>query len=887
MEFRTFMAWRDRWNFSLLAIQFPRLVIAFWLAIAVAGLFAFSSLKYALVPDVTFPIVVMTAEMEGTALEETEANLTKPLEAPFLNTPGIDEIKSMTFPGRSVVTLIFAPGPTLAEVTEDVGSAIAKVKPDEASVDIFPYNLNESTVATYAVASETENLADLAVALEADVLPALEAIPGVLKVNLQGNAALPVGTLSQPPDFETFANYNGTETLAIAVVKAGKDNTLVVAEAVEKTLSNLQSQLPELTFTLARTEANFVEEATQATVDALIVGVIFAIAVIFLFLRNWRATLITALAIPVSLLGTMIVMAIAGFNLETITLLALALVVGIIVDDAIVEVENISRHVEAGMPPKAAVRKGTQEISLAVIASTLTIVAVFLPVGLMQTTVGQFFKPFGLTISAAVLTSLLVARTLSPVLALYCFRPKHPRANSENPVDLTRPFPRLLNWSLNHRGWVIGLAIASFALGVGLIPLVPKGFVPSLDRGDFVVNYRTELPNIELTKPKPSEQSSSGFSWLKTLTQNPERILLRRTRSVGEQLFPIVSNESFVESVFTVVGGYGEPNRGQMYVKLNRDRNLSTQEIQAHLREQLPPIPGATVSVEDIPFVEAPINKQFELALLGADLERLQSALATLQKPLSELPDLVDLEISLKPGSVNEIERRNGQRVAYFTANLQPGAAVGDVTDQAAAIANAQLPPDIELEVFGDSALSGEVLESFGSTLGLAVVLMLIVLVLPFGRLLEPLVIGLSLPLALVGAVLALLITQCDFGVISLLGLIFLLGLLDKNAVLLLDCTGQLRRAGKPRRQAVLTAGVQRLRPIIMTTASTILGMSPLALGLGAGAELRQPMAVAIIGGLLASSVLSLVVVPVLYTLLDDLRLQLQLQSRGAKHQKR
>jgi multidrug efflux pump subunit AcrB len=561
-----------------------------------------------------------------------------------------------------------------------------------------------------------------------------------------------------------------------------------------------------------------------------------------------------------------------------------------VVDDAIVDVENITRHIEAGESAKEAAIKGTDEIGLAVTASTVTIAAVFLPVALMNNAVGEFFKPFGLTVSAAVLFSLLVARTLSPILAVYWLKPKRQRESVsrrwqgwENfQTSMENGYRRLLRWSLHHRKTIVAIAILSLIAGVALIPLIPKGFIPRLDRGEFNLVYTAPLPKIveqSLTQTptdpnskaqSPNSSSDDGaFDWLDDLAKSPERLLLRKTIKVARQLETAVTSVPEVESVFAIAGLRGVPNQGKLYIKLKTERNLTTAEVQAKVRAALPSLKGVSASVEDIPFVQTEAEKPIQMAILGDRLDVLLPTAQKLKARVEKLPGLVDVELS--GGKPNlEIERLNARRVTYLSANLAQQTGLEDAARQIEQIARSLFPESITIERWGSSAHSSDVLGSFGGTMALSVVLMLLTLLLLFGRLLEPIVVGLSLPLSIVGAMLGLLVTQSDFGVISLLGLIFLLGLLDKNALLLMDYTNQLRQAGANREEALIETGAVRLRPIIMTTASTILGMLPIALGLGAGAELRQPMAVAIIGGLITSSLLSLIVVPVLYALLED-----------------
>ncbi|MFK8186122.1 MAG: efflux RND transporter permease subunit [Phormidesmis sp.] len=350
-------------------------------------------------------------------------------------------------------------------------------------------------------------------------------------------------------------------------------------------------------------------------------------------------------------------------------------------------------------------------------------------------------------------------------------------------------------------------------------------------------------------------------------------MLLQQTLATGETLEADILQQPDVAAVFTTVGEKGRPNEGQIHVTLESDRTLTTAEAQAQLRQALPTLEGVTTSIEDVQFIDTGGEKPLQVSLIGDNLTDLNEAANQLKEEIDTLPGFADVRVSSQNNSadnITEITRKNGERVATISANLVSGKALGTATEEVITLAQTLIPEGIRIDRGGDSARASEVLGSFGRTLTFAIICMLAVLFLPFGRLLEPAVVGLSLPLSIVGAMLALLITRSDFGIISLLGLLFLLGLLDKNALLLMDYANQLRRQGIPRTEAILQTGLVRLRPILMTTASTVLGMMPLALGLGAGAELRQPMAVAIIGGLITSTLLSLVVVPVLYSLLED-----------------
>ena len=887
------MSLRSRFNISRFAIDHPWLTLGFWIAVSVAGLLAFSSLRYALFPDITFPVVVVNATAEFSNTPETEAKLTQPLEKALkgLESQGLSGVRSSTYPGRAIVSLSFDVGTNLEQSVKRVDATLKPLKlPNKATYKITPVNLNESAVASYAIESKQQKLSQLTDVAEGRVMPAIAQVPGVLKVNLLG---VPTGATDAPPAPASKAaeqvvldagssavRFSGREALAFEVVKQSDANTLDVVKAVDKAVATVRSQLPEIQLTLAATQADYIREATDSTVDALGLAIALSVIVIFPFLWNWKATLISALAIPTSLLGTFIVMALFGFNLETITLLALALVVGIIVDDAIVDVENIARHLdESGKSPRQAAIEATDEIGLTVTAATLTIAAVFLPVGLMQGVVGQFFRPFGITVSAAVIISLLVARTLSPLLAVYWLRPRqhHPTTQWSGFVH---SYWSLLRWSLNHRGLVVSIALLSFMAGLALIPIIPKGFIPKLDRGEFNITYTAPLSAAAQAQAAGvSATIPPGVNLAALAAHAPPVNPLTDSVETAKKLEAFVLKSPQVKTVFTTVGTRQQPNKGTLYVKLRKGHTVTTAALQDQFRQQLPVIKDVTTSIEDIQFVDTGGEKPLQIALIGDNSLVLSQTAKIIKQRLEKLPGFADVTTT---GDANtkdkivEIERWNGRRVAYVSANLKQGIALGTATDRVVAIAKEVKPAAVSLDLGGDSARVGEIFSSFGVTLGLSVISILAVLLLLFRSWTDPLVIAFSLPLSIVGALLASLFARSDFGMISVIGIIFLLGLANKNAILLVDYINQLRRSGLSRTDAILKAGPVRLRPILMTTAATILGMMPIALGLGAGAELRAPMAIAIIGGLITSTLLSLIVVPVIYALLDDLKLRLQ-----------
>jgi len=864
---------RQSLNISRLAIHFPRFTIGFWIAVALAGIVAFGSLRYALFPDITFPVIVVNATSQtATSSGETEAGITIPIEAKLKHLADLDDILSTTVPGKASIRVSFQVGKNLEAARKATEDALKNVDVKaHTDIDIVSLNLNESSAVTYVIQSGQTGEDNLMKLTEKKIARPIGAVDGVAKVRvlgmLQGQPATRDSRhleLATP----TQVRFNGKSALALEVIKTGNANTLDVVNRLERTMNKIRSGLPELQITQASTQANYIREASDATLEAIAIAMALSAIVIYPFLWNWKATLISALAIPTSILGTFIVMAISGFNLETITLLAIALVVGIIIDDAIVDVENISRHLDLGEPPRQAAISATNEIGLTVTAATLTIVAVFLPVGLMGGVVGQFFRPFGLTVSAAVLISLLVARTLSPLLSVYWLRKSPKRAENSRLEKLLSHYDSLLRWSLRHRYLVVSATLFSLLLGLGLVLVVPKGFIPRLDRGEFLVRFSSQ----QIIQPE-SIQQSSGPSAEPT---NPLVQLLLQTKKDAIRIEKIVRETPDTSDILTTVGSpWGQLDTGELLIKLKKNRSLSTMEVQKVIREKLEKLSDIKISVEDIPFVDTGSEQPIQIKLHGTDLATLDQTARHIKDQLATLPGLVDIATTanLQPQqSVDLIEHENGKRVRYVTANLNPNISV----DQAVALihknTNRFLPAGVTMSLGGDSERIGEILRSFAFTMILGVLSIIVVLCLLFRSWTDPLIIAFSLPLSLVGAMIALLLTGHEFGMISVIGVIFLMGLTNKNAIIMVDYINQLRQNGFSQHAAILEGASVRLRPILMTTAATILGMLPVALGLGAGSELRAPMAIAIMGGLMASSILSLLVIPVMYSLLEGFR---------------
>jgi len=882
-----------RLSLASLSIRNLWLTIGFWTILSAAGVFAFGALKYALFPDIAFPVVVVTARsfLDSDA-PSTETDITGPLEAWLRTINGLSSMQSLTYPGLVTIQLNFDVGSDLEQARQNVEDTIraadlgryqlqklqaieqAKMQAalshgmgprsaEEAAkyigmqslqsqqgtqpktppliyTIVTPINLNETVVSSYALNSTVLTLDQVSKIADGTVAAALRSLPGVLRVDVLG--------ASVDGKRKSAVRYDGKPAVAVAIIKNASANTLEVADAVDGVIRGLRPKLPDVHLVQATTQASYIREASHATTDALILAIALSILVIWPFLRDTRATLISALAIPTSLLGTTLVMYLLHFNLETITLLALALVVGVIVDDAIVVVENIVRHVEAGESPLRAAYRSNKEIGRTLMATTFTIVAVFLPIGFMGGTLGQFFRPFGITASTAVLFSLLVARSLSPALAAHFVRPRERKTSDAHPQTQRHDwYAAALRWSLRNRWAVVGIAIGAFVLGLGIVPFIPKGFIPHLDRGEFHVTF-TAPPNSSLPA----------------------------MAHIAATLEQAVRRDPAVEGIYTTIATQAnQPDSGLLDVRLKAARDAATLVVENRVRAALPDIHGVTTSVEDVPFVGSESTKPFEIVLVGEDLTKLRDTGRRLEQLLRATGMLNDMQATGFAEDRNAdtlIQHFDGRRSVTIDADLAKGMQIGDATDRAVRIARRIAPHGVDVALGGTSADTVRTFGTFGLTLALSVAAILVVLIALFGSWLDPLAIGTALPLSVVGAFIALWIAHADFGLISLMGIIFLLGLVNKNAILLVDAIKRERATGAIRFEAVLAAGEQRLRPILMTTFATILGMLPIALGLGAGAELRQPMAVAIIGGLVTSTLLSLIVVPVVYTLFDDLR---------------
>jgi hydrophobic/amphiphilic exporter-1 (mainly G- bacteria), HAE1 family len=742
----------------------------------------------------------------------------------------------------------------------------------------------------------------------------------------------------------SHASVDGKAALGLVIQKESGANLVAVAKAVQAEVAAMEHMLADkgAQLTITNDESPFIEQAFHDVQFDLLLGAFLAIIIILGFLRDWRATFISALALPTSVIATVWFLKLFGFTFNQLTMLALSLSIGLLIDDAIVVIENIHRHLEQGKSAMRAAAEATSEIGLAVLATTFSIVAVFVPVAMMQGIIGRFFFQFGITVSVAVLLSMFVSFTLTPMLSARLLKVGHGRPNVVSRMIervltlLERVYKRLLGAALRHRAITVGAAFAVLIGSCALVTRVKTEFVPDDDRSSFTVSL--ELP---------------AATALATTEQVVEAVATDlRARCPG------------VVSTFVTIGrGSGAVNLGQIQVNLvpTHERPFSQAGVMSWVREHYAPLATSSVKLTlgQAGGVGGGDSRPIQLNLRGKNMAELvkasdalveelrktkgfvdvdstnrggkpqievtpdRAAVTELGVPVSTIArtvralvsrdkvtdykedaDLYDVRLTLADHEQSDFPTLSNLMVRSSTGELVPlsslvelrrgdgptriarearmrqitvmagldGLALGEATLKTQDIARRVVPASIETQMSGTSQL---MTESFGYmivSLILAILLVYMILAAQFESFIHPLTIMMSLPLAVVGAFGALFLAGANFSIFGMIGLIMLMGLVTKNAILLVDFTQKQKALGASTHDALLIAGPIRLRPILMTTAAMILGMLPVALGLGEGGEGRAPMAVVVIGGLVTSTLLTLVVVPVVYSLIEGLR---------------
>jgi HAE1 family hydrophobic/amphiphilic exporter-1 len=744
---------------------------------------------------------------------------------------------------------------------------------------------------------------------------------------------------------ENVALLNGERALAVDIVKTQGANTIEVARGVRGAVTDLQAILPpDVRLEIVRDASRGIQNSVNNVQQTMVEGGLLTIAIVFLFLHSWRSTVITGLALPISVFGSFMVMAAFGFTLNVLTLMALSLAIGILIDDAIVVRENIMRHIGFGKTHRQAALDGTNEIGLAVLATTFCIVAVFLPVAFMGGIIGRFFFQFGVMVSAAVLISLFVSFTLDPMLSSVWYDPQaHGAGRFARIVNSTqeranRVYRGVLGWSLRWPKLTLLIAFATFAGSFALPKYIGFEFVPEADLGEQVVSIETPIgSSLDYTEAK-----------------------LRQVDAAVRE-FPEVDY-----TYGTVNTGYAVgKNQASLYLKLKpvNERKRSPNQLAQPLRDRLASIPGILVSINVPGGPGGGVQKMLQLSLQGPDMAVLDRISQDVMRQAAGIAGLVDLDRNLKAAKpvlsvrlrrdaasdlglgsalvaqslrplfagdetslwrapdgenytvmvrlpvddrtgiadlqriwftagtepnglprmvhiaqiadlvsdvgASQINRRDLNREVWITANVS-GRSAGEVSnDLQRLLADIKLPTGYRFVLGGSTKDMAESAAYAGQALLLAVILIYLILASQFGSFLQPVAIMMSLPMSLIGVFLGLLIAGTTLNIFSAIGFIMLMGLVTKNAILLVDFFNQARARGTPVHDALIEAGSIRLRPILMTTLAMVFGMMPLALGLGEGASQRAPMAHAVIGGLISSTLLTLVVVPVVLVYID------------------
>ena len=757
-------------------------------------------------------------------------------------------------------------------------------------------------------------------------------------------------------------SYMGLEqALSLDVLKITGANTVDVADQVRLVVDDLMEQLPaDINMTIIRDDSQKIREALHDVELTLVLGAILTVMIIYLFLNSWRSTVITGLTLPVAIISSFFAMWMFGFTLNTMTLLALSLSIGLLIDDAIVVRENIVRHVAMGKDHYLASKEGTNEIGLAVFATTLAVIAVFIPVAFMGGMIGKIFFQFGVTVAFAVLVSLFVSFTLDPMLSSVWHDPEaeqHGEDARKNAGPIRRValafdawfertadhYPVMLERAVKHRWLVLSGALGSVVVAFLIAAQIGFTWMPDYDAGEFNVSYRAQ-PGARLEYTLSKGQSidtivkripeveftyltvGSGFRGTSTNGQlfvklKPANERSRTMAEIQDDLRPKLTQVSGIrpgiDGTRSIFGGFRQP----IVVNVQGPDPARLKLIAGQVNQLMRAVPGMAEPMSsdegDIPQLDVRVDRQqawaagLGIGSIAATLQPLftgsratrwqdeqgyshdvrvvyPESLRASAEDVSNIPvtgtaidPATGLPVAIPLSQVAEvragvgpqqIERRMLERQISISAGVMPGAAVGDVAALTmTALESIVLPAGYRTVFTGDvqnlNETKGYVLEA----IVLAVVFIYLILASLFGSFMQPLAIMLSLPLSFLGVALALLVTGGTLNVMSMIGIIMLMGLVTKNGILLIDFVNQARGEGKERLAAIMEAGRIRLRPIIMTTAAMIFGMLPLALAIGEGAEQRSPMAHAVIGGLITSTVLTLFVVPAVYTLLDDL----------------
>ncbi len=821
----------------------------------------------------------------------------------------------------------------LGLTVQDVAQTIAAQNLD-VPAGSFEQGQRELTVKTKGQLQSAEEISNI-------ILPTLAVSPGQSPAQASAQPVVRVGDIAQVVDgiqeASSSSRFDGKTAVTLAIRKQSGSNTVELAHSVRREIAALQPTLARdhLKLDVATDNSIYIERSIEDVEFDLVFGGILAVVVIFFFLTNIRATLISALALPTSVIATFAFVYWMGFTFNNLTMLALSIAIGVLIDDAIVVMENIHRHLEDGKPAFRAASEATSEIFLAVLSMTSSILAVFVPVAVMKGIIGRFFMQFGLTVSFAVAMSMLVSFTLTPMLSSRLLHAHDTEGRLARATDAVmgwfeRVYGKIVRWSLGHRIATLGVAALALVASGMLVSRVPTEFFPKEDRNQFQVSV--ELPN--------------GSS-------------LEATTRYVEKLAEDVRRSGFgVDHVLTTVGGgqQAQINKGDIQVKLvpSTERKFGQHQIMTWFRERYSKLANVMVTVSEINNMGGGPAQTIQYLIRGQDMDELVKVSEKMKTELTKVKGFVDVDTTYRGGKPevtlrvdreraaamgvpvavvagairsllagdavteliegtdaydvtmrlakgerqrvetltsmkvrstsgqlvdlanvvkvdreygpSKIERFDRQRQITLLANLD-GLPLGPAKEKVESLGAQIIPSHMEGRSEGMGRIMAESFGYMGEALILAVVLVYMILAAQFDSFIQPITIMISLPLSVIGAFGALYFSGMTLSMFSMIGIIMLMGLVTKNAILLVDFTNQARQGGAPIKEALIQAGILRLRPILMTTVAMVFGMLPVALALGEGGEARAPMAICVIGGLVTSTMLTLVVVPVVYTL--------------------
>ena len=882
------------------------------------------------------PMLTYTVKAAAKSAAELSWFIDNDISKSLLTIPGVGQVKRIGGVDREVVInlrpeRLASYGITASEISRQLKNINQDVPGGKATV-----GGTEQSIRTLGSAASVDTLRNM-------------------QITLRDGRAVRLSDLGSVED--AFADptqdayVNGERVVAFQVLRAVGSSSVDVARKVDRSIADIAKENSNLEVKLFTSTVDFTLESYHASIEALWLGALLAVIVVFFFLRDWRATLISAIAMPLSVIPTFIFMSWLGFTLNIITLLGLSLVVGILVDDAIVEIENIVRHIHMGKSPMKAALEAADEIGLAVIATTLTIVAVFIPVSFMASVPGQFFRQFGISVAIAVVFSLLVARLLTPVMGAYFLKPVQ---HAEPQPKWMSGYLSLVRWGLGHRKVALLSGGVLIAASVAIAPLLEKTFIPASDRGQTTINF-------ELPPGTPLEQTVAA-------AETARAIIAKHKEVTG--IFAAIGNGAQTDAIGTTSNG--EVRAGTLTVKLvpEKKRELSQREFERLIGPELQAMPGmrfrfgggeagetfqivlvsdnptaldkaaeaveremraiegvgnpaatsglrrpeiairpnteraadigvtvadiaTTVRVGTIGDVSAqlpkfnledrsiPIRTQIARAARG-DLDELK----LLRVPTTDgksvpLDTVAALEMGSGPAQITRFDRRRSVTIKADIAGVPLGL-VSEAVQNLPSIKN--LPAEVKQKPYGDSERMNELFSEFAIAIVAGILLVYCVLVLLFHDFAQPMTIMAALPLSVGGALGLLLGSGEALSLPAIIGILMLMGIVTKNSILLVEYALVEMEKGTSRWDALVDACSKRARPILMTTVAMGAGMAPIALKIGADADFRAPMAIAVIGGLITSTVLSLFYVPVVFTYVDDAKRWVKGRFQTAKH---